>query len=188
MLTFLLICLWSCLHDGKRQLNSWSICQNNANWHFFTFSPGANDVFIVVVFCGVLFFSYCSFDFLRGGVPILSCPFLYLTSNCCSPICWRAKKKEKKRKWRLVWSYLPGWTTSTHSFHRGRELNSEYNRVWQFVSVLTLGRQNREVLNVFVSSDGGTSNSRRARERESLRHIWVALIIQVKLYLTFFFF
>ena len=122
-----------------------------------------------------------------GGVPILSCPFLYLTSNCCSPICWRAKKKEKKRKWRLVWSYLPGWTTSTHSFHRGRELNSEYNRVWQFVSVLTLGRQNREVLNVFVSSDGGTSNSRRARERESLRHIWVALIIQVKLYLTFFF-
>jgi hypothetical protein len=60
--------------------------------------------------------------------------------------------------------------------------------VWQFVSVLTLGRQNREVLNVFVSSDGGTSNSRRARERESLRHICVALIIQVKLYLTFFFF
>ena len=122
-----------------------------------------------MTFLLLLYFVACYFSLTAHltfwGVPILSCPFLYLTSNCCSPICWKQKKK-KRRKWRLVRNYLPGWTTSTHSFHRGRELNSEYNRVWLFVSVLTLGRQNREVLNVFVFVRGGTSRS--ARERESL--------------------
>ena len=181
MLTFLLICLWSCLHDRKRHLNSWSICQNNANWHFFTFSPGANDVFIVVVFCGVLFFSDCSFDFFGGFLSLAVLSYTWRVTVVRQFV--ENKKKKKRRKWRLVRNYLPGWTTSTHSFHRGESWIQPSVAICQCVDIGQTKQRSAERVRFRPRGN----QQKRKGERESLRHIWVALIIQVKLYLTFFF-